>query len=346
MKKMIAIALAFALLLCNVLPQNALAKSSDPHYMEVVDADSPLRTRASQKGDVICELQEGDCLTVTGEKKNIHGNLWYIVDYGGEQGYIYAPHLKEHVHDYCPVTDDLSVCKCGSFDYTCDDGIAPIAADVLNPSFLPPDVVGGLVTLGGTLGTIAEAAASAFPYVVIALAGGAVVYMAVSKAGTQVDTTSIEMVEMNNLTNAENFGGNLDSEKPYHPAIFINKYRTLIITKDGMDLDTAAGFVWAIPTGLNYVPFTSYKYLGKLNTWCAEQSDAYDLCKKVCSAPGFEFGTSSGSDHQSEIDQNLKSERVYFYHYHIFIRNSPAMELHKLKGTHILYGYPVVSSFA
>jgi len=80
-----------------------------------------IRSKPYSTGSVLYKVSSGTSIPVTSATVNKYGNTWYITNYGGTVGYIYAGNVKAHSHSYETVSYDgvtYHICDCGNVKVT------------------------------------------------------------------------------------------------------------------------------------------------------------------------------------------------------------------------------------
>ena len=187
MKKCISFLLILALMLTMIPPVSAFAAEETTEFITIeVSVDTTVREKASQDAKVLSKVKQGGYLISTGSVTNRWGNVWFrVVDpTTGEEGFIYSGKVHEHQCDYRDVDgcDALEFCSCGNIRKVAS-GMMHTNAYALPAQVLDPDVVAAICASGAAIGS---AATAVFPYVVVVVAFGALVYMSVKVADNSV----------------------------------------------------------------------------------------------------------------------------------------------------------------
>lgn len=186
MKKCISFLLVLALML-TMIPVSAFAAEEATEFITIeVSVDTTVREKASQDAKILSKVKRGGYLISTGSVTNRWGNVWFrVVDpTTGEEGFIYSGKVHEHRCDYQDVDgcETLVFCSCGNIRKA-TSGMMHTNAYALPVQALDPDVVATICASGAAIGS---AATAVFPYVVVVVAFGALVYMTVKVADNSV----------------------------------------------------------------------------------------------------------------------------------------------------------------
>ncbi len=338
MKRIISLLLAVVLVLNYVPAASAATPMSSDEYIEVTSATAPLREGPGKTYDEIVTLEQGDCLMVTGFTENKHGHIWFEVEYAGVRCYIYSEHAEEfHKHNYNVVSDGLSVCKCGM--YTIDSTSPILQTGVATAgTLLGAEAVAAAGQLSAAGGTIATGFTAAFPYVAVVVVGGLLIYMAVSKSGTQV--RNITKVE--SIADVQDLVGSSNNGNTYFAAAFsFGKHPALLIASKGMDLNEATDYLGKIASNPFRATIAGLSGKSMFNIWTFSENLAKKLCVNFTSLnQQYSYADSKKNYGAYEHDHTYKDYKIYFEHYHIF-RKTGAFSMTKDRKIHILFGNPL-----
>lgn len=344
MKKFISIILTFALIL-GCIPVNAFAAepSVSGDYIEIISDTAILRTGPGKNYSEVdaLDLQPGDCLALTNKVYTInkHGNVWFEIVYNDTVAYLYEQHATFHEHNYVRVEEGFTVCKCGSYQIEESSPIMQTSAAVATAgTLLTAEAVAALTELSAAGTTIASGLSAAFPYVAVVAVGGVLIYMAVSRSGSQVKQvtkvrTEVDVMEMM---------GKMDDTDIYFAAAFtFGKNPTLLLVSKGMDLSDATDYMTKIVDSPANAFISALARKPMLNMWTPLRDNAALLCKNFMDKnAGFTYGNSNKVIGEAEHDQTYKSYKIYFDHFHLFRVSNP-FSLTKVRDIHILFGSPL-----
>lgn len=344
MKKIISVILTLALVL-SCVPVSAFAAepTASGNYIEIESDTAVLRTGPGKSYSKIedAELQPGDCLALTSKTYTInkYGNVWFEIVYNGQVVYLYEQHATFHEHNYVQIDDGFSVCKCGV--YMIDDS-SPImqtdAAVATAGTLLTAEALAALAELSAAGSTIGAGLTAAFPYVAVVAVSGVLIYMMVSRSGSQVKQvtkvrTQVDVLEM---------VGKKDALDLYFAAAFtFGKNPTLLLVSEGMNLSDATDYMTKIVNSPANAFISALARKPMLNMWTPLRDNASLLCQNFMARnTGFTYGNSKKLIGQSEHDQTYKSYKIYFEHFHLFRVSNP-FSLTKVRDIHVLFGGPL-----
>lgn len=343
MKKFISIILTFALIL-GCIPVNAFAAepSVSGDYIEIISDTAILRTGPGKNYSEVdsLDLQPGDCLALTNKAYTInkYGNVWFEIVYNDTVVYLYEQHASFHEHNYVRVDESFTVCKCGSYKIEESSPIMQTdAAAATAGTLLTAEAIAALSELSAAGGTIGSGLA-AFPYVAVVAVSGVLIYMMVSRSGSQVKQvtkvrTAVDVMEML---------GKVDDPNIYFAAAFtFGKKPTLLLVSKGMDLTDATDYMTKIVDSSANAFVSALARKPMLNMWTPLRDNAALLCKNFMDKnAGFTYGNSNKVIGEAEHDQTYKSYKIYFDHFHLFRVSNP-FSLTKVRDIHILFGSPL-----
>ena len=343
MKKFISIILTFALIL-GCIPVNAFAAepSVSGDYIEIISDTAILRTGPGKNYSEVdsLDLQPGDCLALTNKAYTInkHGNVWFEIVYNDTVVYLYEQHASFHEHNYVRVDEGFTVCKCGSYKIEESSPIMQTdAAAATAGTLLTAEAIAALSELSAAGGTIGSGLA-AFPYVAVVAVSGVLIYMMVSRSGSQVKQvtkvrTAVDVMEML---------GKVDDPNIYFAAAFtFGKKPTLLLVSKGMDLTDATDYMTKIVDSSANAFVSALARKPMLNMWTPLRDNAALLCQNFMEQnAGFTYGDSNKTIGAAEHDQTYKNYKIYFEHFHLFRVSNP-FSLTKVRDIHILFGSPL-----
>lgn len=321
------------------------ASTRDVTYIEVTSSTAPLRSGPGKNYNELATLQSGDCLIYIEFTINQHQNTWIKVKYGDGVAYLHEPHAVIHQHSYRAVADGFNTCKCGS--YTIDEGSTMMQTSVgvaTAGTLLTAEAVLAAGELSAMGTAISTGLAAAFPYVAVVAVGSMLIYMGVSASGTQVrDVRFIRSKEdVQKLLDNE-----YDSAAPYYKACTLDGKSTLLMSLDGMDLNTAAKYLKSTVTNPIYATTTAITKKPLVSIWCFENTDALRLAEKYAKYGNqYGYGSSSAYDCNYESDSEKYPGKIYFEHYHLWYRPGFANYMKKVDDAHIFFGFPDFSTHA
>ena len=344
MKKIICIILTLALLL-SCVPMSAFAAepTASGKYIEIVSNTAILRTGPGKAYPEVesADLQPGDCLALTNKAYtvNLYNNVWFEIVYNDQVVYLYEEHATFHDHHYMCIEDGISVCKCGAYQIDSSSSIVQTDAAVATAgTLLTAEALAALAELSAAGGTIGAGLTAAFPYVAVVAVSGVLIYMMVSRSGSQVKQvtkvrTQVDVLEMI---------GKKDIFDLYFAAAFsFGKHPTLLLVSEGMDLSDATDYMTKIVNSPANAFISALARKPMLNMWTPLRDSAALLCQNfMAQNAGFTYGNSKQLIGQSEHDQTYKSYKIYFEHFHLFRVSNP-FSLTKVRDIHVLFGGPL-----
>ena len=345
MKKILAFLLA-GILTFTSIPLVSFAKEqalshSDNTYIEVISDSAPLRTGPGEKYDTILHVQKGDCLIVTGQKENEHGNTFFICQLGNHSDslYLFSSHAILHEHTYNVVSNEISVCNCGEYILNPNSSLIQTNALAATTGSLLP---AGAIAVAGSLSSagtaISAAAASAFPFVAITAISGLLIYMAVSASGAQVNDVVVFSSELDIYEHLES---EFNFKAPYHKACLVPGSAVLLIAREGMDLNEANKYLKSMVTSISYAAFNTITKQSMVNIWCWSEIQAVDLGIRFSkNGPDYEYGSSSYADCCYEDNLEKYPNNIYFKHFHLWHRPYSLSYMLKIDNAHIFFDLP------
>lgn len=344
MKKIISMILAIALVFGMAAPASA-AKATEDTYIEITSSSAPLRTGPGKKYESVATLEEGDCLILTGSGwvRNRAGNVWFECTYAGsdETFYLYEEHAEFHSHSYQEVREGFSYCQCGKYEIE-SAGTTQTNSMALAAGTLLPDTIAAaaaeLTILGETIGSGIAVAA---PYVAVVAVAGLLIYMGVSRSGTQVQVRDVVKVE-----SFEDVWRLFETDGPevyYGAAFSFGETPALLLTSEAMDLEEATKYMTGIVNNRANAFINSLTGKSMLNMWTPLHDSAAILCESFMKVnKGFVYGNSNADLCLYERDSVKKDWKIQFEHFHLHRKENPFSFI-KVRDIHVLFGPPLES---
>lgn len=344
MKKLFCLLLVLAMIF-NLTASASASEPAETEYIEITAETVCLREGPGQDYHAVATLQRGDCVPISGYVINQYGNTWFQCEYGTGTAYLYAPRATFHDHQHSAIAEGIYVCKCG--DYYVDESSPMVQTSAIAATagtLLTAEAVAAAAQLSAAGTAVAAGLSAAFPIVATVAIGGLVIYMAVNSTGTQIQ----DVAYIRSEADVEEFFKNeYDSAKPYYKACLVPNSATLLRSREGMDLDTAAKYLKSIVTNPAYMSVNTITNQTMANIWCYTDKEADALGKRFEKhGSQYGYGSSTTYDCYYEDNEERYPNNIYFSHYHLWYRSWYASFMKKVDDIHIFFGLPTFAATA